>query len=193
MTLAEFLDWEARQERRWEFDGFAPVAMVGVTREHAEIQGGLTEALRSRLRGAVCRFYGPELKIRTATSIRYPDGFVTCTPGFRGQTVVEDPVVIFEILSPGTEATDRGEKAREYRAMPTVRRYVMLRQDRIAAEVHARDGDTDRWLSLLLFETDRLALPEIGVELPLAELYEGVDLPPLDRRDDEGNPIVAPA
>ena len=108
--------------------------------------------------------------------MRYPGGFVACTPGQRGQTVVEDPVVIFEILSPGTERVDRTEKAREYRAIPSVRRYVMLRQDRIAAEVHERDGEGDRWLSLLLFEADRLAMPEIGVTLPLAELYDGIDL-----------------
>lgn len=54
----------------------------------------------------------------------------------------------------------------------------MLRQDRFAAEVHARDGESDRWLSLLLFDADALALPEVGIEFPLADLYEGVDLPP---------------
>jgi hypothetical protein len=74
-----------------------------------------------------------------------------------------------------------------------VRRYVLLRQDRIAAEVHERDGDTDRWLSLLLFEADALSMPEIGVELPLAELHEGVALPPPDLMDDEGNPTPRPA
>ena len=193
MTLEAFLEWEERQERKWEFDGFAPVAMVGVTREHADIQANLTAALVSRLRGRPCRFLGNGMKVRVADSIRYPDGVVSCTPGPRGQTVVEDPVVVFEILSLGTERVDRGEKAREYRATPSVRRYVMLRGDRIAAEVHERDGDSDRWLSLLLFETDTLAMPEIGVEFPLAELYEGVDLPPPDLRDDEGNPIAAPA
>ena len=152
-----------------------------MTREHADIQTNLTSAMASRLRGTPRRFYGPELKVQVAGSIRYPDGFVVRTPGPRGQTVVEDPVVVFEILSPGTERADRTERAREYRATPSVRRYVMLRQDRVAAEVHLRDGDTDRWLSLLLFEDDLLAMPEIGVELPLAEFYEGVELPPLDQ------------
>ena len=176
MTLAEFLAWEERQERKWEFDGFAPVAMVGVTLEHAGIQRNLTAALATRLRGTPYRFFGPALKVQAARAIRYPDGFVLCNPGHWGQTVVEDPIVIFEILSPGAERVDRTGKAREYRATPSIRRYVMLRQDRIAAEVHERDGEGDRWLSLLLFEADLLAMPEIGVTLPLAELYDGIDL-----------------
>lgn len=113
MSLEAFLAREERQEGRWEFDGFAPVAMVGVTRAHAEIQANLTVALRTRLRGSPCRFYGTDLKLRTVETIRYPDGFVTCTPGTPTQTVVDDPVVIFEILSPGTEHIDHGDKARE--------------------------------------------------------------------------------
>jgi Uma2 family endonuclease len=195
MALAEFLAWEDRQERKWEFDGAAPVAMVGVTRAHAIIQTNLTAALAARLRGTPCRFYGPELKVHVADSIRYPDGFVACTPGAMGDRVVEDPVVLFEILSDSTAETDRTVKAREYRATPSVRRYAMLEQTRIAATMHVRDdgGCGDRWLAVLLFEQDILSMPEIGVELPLAELYEGVDLPQPgdDRRDDEGDPPPA--
>ena len=191
MSLADFLAWEERQEGKWEFDGFAPVPMVGVTRAHALIQANVSAALVNRLRGGPCRFLGNEMKVQTAGAIRYPDGVVTCTLGGMADLVVEDPVILVEILSPGTERTDRVEKAREYRATPSVRRYVMLRQDRAAAEVHARDGESDRWLSLLLVEADTLALPEIGVELPLAELYEGVDLPPLEARDDESTTIPA--
>lgn len=176
LTVAEFLDWEERQERPWEFDGFAPVAMVGVTAAHAGIQRNLTVALGSRLRGRPCRFFGPEIKVLTGGSVQYPDGIVTCTPPGPRDRIVDQPVILFEILSESTAATDRTEKAREYRATPSVQRYVMLEQGRIAAEMHVRDGD--RWLSVLLFEGDTLAMPEIGVEVPLAEIYEEVEFPP---------------
>jgi Uma2 family endonuclease len=116
MTLAGFLDWEARQELRFEFDGFGPVAMVGTTLAHALIQANLTGLLVSRLRGGPCRFAGQGLKLEVAGSIRYPDGLVVCTPGAPGDTVVCDPVVVFEIISPNTERTDRLVKAREYGA-----------------------------------------------------------------------------
>ena len=84
---------------------------------------------------------------------------VTCSAGRRGQTVGEDPILAFGILGPGTERTDRGDKAREHRSAPSVRRCIMLRQDSVAAGVHARDGGDDRSLSILVFEADTLALP----------------------------------
>src|SRR4051812_4014709 len=88
MTLSEFLAWEERQELRYEFDGFAPVAMTGGTRAHETIQMNLAAALVGRLRGGPCRAYGSNLKIEVAGRIRYPDAFVTCgEPGAPGDTV----------------------------------------------------------------------------------------------------------
>ena len=176
MTLAEFLAWEERQPLRYDFDGLRPVAMTGGTRAHAIIQANLAIAIGGRLRGGPCRFYGSDLKIRTGDDrIRYPDGFVACTSGESTSTVVSDPVVIFEVLSPATAAVDRIVKAREYQATPSVQRYVMLEQDRTGATVYARAGDG--WTHEILIAESMLALPEIGVGLPLAELYEGLAFP----------------
>jgi Uma2 family endonuclease len=176
MTLAEFLAWEERQPQRHEFDGLRPVAMTGGTLAHATVQANLAIAIGGRLRGGPCRFYGSDLKIRTGDDhIRYPDGFVACTTGDSTSTVVSDPVVIFEVLSSATAAVDRIVKAREYQATPSVQRYVMLEQDRIGATVYARAGDG--WTHEILIAESMLALPEIGVALPLAELYEGLVLP----------------
>jgi len=173
MALAEFLEWEERQPVRYEFDGAGPVAMTGGTRAHARIQRNLAFALTGRLRGKPCEFLGSDLKIKTSEDhIRYPDGFVTCTPGDNASTMVSDPVVIFEVLSPSTAASDRIVKAREYQAMPSVQRYVMFEQDRPGATVYARSGDT--WILEILIVDSVLALPEIGVSLPLAEIYEGI-------------------
>ncbi len=181
MTVAEFLDWEERQERPWEFDGLSPIAMVGVTRAHAIIQRNLTVALGTRLRRTPYEFFGPEFKVEVAGSIRYPDGLVSCRPGAMTDRLAADPVVLFEILSESTADTDRMEKAREYQATPSVQRYVMLEQRRIGATMHVRDGD--RWLAVLLFEADMLPMPEIGLEVPLAEFYDGVDFPARVRDD----------
>jgi len=104
--------------------------------------------------------------------VRYPDGMVLCSPVDRTATVVYDPVVVFEVLSPSTARDDRIVKAREYQATPSVQRYVMLEQDGVSATVYARSGET--WTHEILIADSILALPEIGVELPLAELYEGV-------------------
>lgn len=193
MTLDEFLVWEEGQERRWQFDGFQPVAVgetgvspeVGGTAAHSAIQRNLAISVGARLRGGPCRFYGSDLKIEVDGSVRYPDGMVVCTPVPPRATVVRDPVVLFEVLSEGTQAIDRSEKNREYRATASVRRYVMLEQDRVMATVFHREDDD--WVGHVHYEGDVLVLPEIGVEVPLAELYADVDLaaPPGDdgRRD----------
>ena len=175
MTLADFLAWEERQELRYEFDGFAPVAMTGGTRAHETISVNLLAALVGRLRGGPCRAYGSNLKIEVAGRIRYPDAFVTCgEPGAPGDTVERSPVVVFEVLSAGTQTVDRTDKAREYRETPSIQRYVMLEQVRVAATVYAREGSA--WTVSLAFRGDVLPMPEIGVELPLDELYAGLDL-----------------
>jgi Uma2 family endonuclease len=172
MSLEAFLAWEERQELRYEFDGFEPVAMTGGTSEHSAIQRNLITALTVRLRGKPCQPHGSELKIAVAGSIRYPDAFVVCSPVPRGTTVISDPVVIFEVLSPSTSTTDRIVKNQEYRDTPSIQRYIMLEQDRQAATVFARAGDD--WVGHVVSGEVVLVMPEIGVELPLAELYEGV-------------------
>lgn len=173
MTLAEFLAWEERQELKHEFDGFGPVAMSGGTLAHAAIQRNLAYALTGRLLGKPCQFFGADLKIRTAEDhIRYPDGMITCSPGANAATIAPDPVVIFEVLSPSTAATDRIVKAREYQAMPSVQRYVMLEQDRVGVTVYTRAvGD---WRHEILADGSVLSLPEVEVELPVSEIYTGL-------------------
>ena len=178
MSVEQFLKWEERQELRYEFDGFQPVAMTGGTSEHSAIQRNLLIALGTRLRGKPCQVHGSELKIAAAESIRYPDAFVVCTPIPRGAAVVSDPVVVFEVLSPSTATTDRIVKNQEYRDTPSVQRYVMLEQDQQAATVFTRAGDD--WVGHVISGDVLLAMPEIGIEVPLAELYEGVELAPIE-------------
>ncbi|MBE7209425.1 MAG: Uma2 family endonuclease [Gluconacetobacter diazotrophicus] len=173
MSLAAFLDWEERQERRHEFDGFRPVAMTGGTFAHATIQSNLAISVGGRLRGTSCRFLGSDIKVVTAATSRYPDGLVTCTGAANDSTVVPEPVIIFEVLSRSTASIDHIAKNREYSSIPSVRRYVMIEQERIGATVFARGPEG--WKGEVLGEDAVLALPEIGVELALAELYEGLD------------------
>ena len=177
MTLAEFLEWEERQPLRYEFDGVGPVAMTGGTAGHAQIQRNLAFALTARLRGKPCQFLGSDLKFQVAEGhVRYPDGMVVCSPVDRTANVVYDPVVVFEVLSPSTAGIDRIAKAREYQSTPSVQRYVMLEQDAVGATVYAHSGDA--WTHEILVANSILALPEIGVSLPLAELYEGIVFEP---------------
>jgi len=178
MTPAEFLAWEGKQELKWEFDGFQPVAMTGGTVAHSIIQGNLITILNNQLRGQRCRAYGPDLKIETGSKYRYPDALVSCTPIAPDATVAEEPVVIFEVLSESTAQSDRTTKLMEYRSLSSVRRYIMFEQDQAIATVVIR-VDTG-WNLEMLDVNGILSMPEIGVEIPMAELYEGLELTPLD-------------
>jgi Uma2 family endonuclease len=175
MNLRQFLAWEERQPLRFEFDGFQPVAITGWTAAHSAIQRNILHALRGRLRGNPGRPHGSDLKIEVAGRIRYPDAFVVCTPVLPRQTVVTDPVIVFEVLSDGTATTDLVEKNAEYRATPSIQRFVILEQTHAAGIVFARKGED--WISEIVAGDDAvLPLPEIGVEFPLAEIYADVEL-----------------
>ena len=173
ITLAEFLAWEKRQELRYEFDGFAPVAMTGGTAAHDLITFNLRKVLDARLTGKPCRPWGPNMKIIVDGRIRYPDAFVVCQPVPPTATIAENPVVVFEVVSEGSSSTDLIDKNREYRATPSIQRYAILQQDRVAAVVFARRGPD--WLSEIAAGAGAvLRLPEIGIDLPLAEVYANV-------------------
>jgi len=181
MTLEQFLQWEEEQELRYEFDGVRPVAMTGGTLRHNRINRNLIMALDQRLKGKPCQAFGPDVKIVVAGKVRYPDSLVTCTPNVETGSIVNDPVVVFEIISESGGRTDRIEKLQEYQATPSIQRYVILEQNSIGATVFARQDD--RWIGFALIEGDTLQMPEIGIEVPMAEFYAGVELPPLPKSD----------
>ena len=174
ITLDEFVAWEERQELRYEYDGFVARAMTGGTLAHASIQANLIRVLGNALRGSPCRAYGSELKVRTDTSVRYPDALVTCSRGDPRSTFAPDPVVLFEIVSRSSAGIDLGVKNVEYQTLPSVKRYVVLRQSFAAADVFQRDDDGE-WVNEFVSAEGVLAMPEIGVVIPLAEIYEGVE------------------
>jgi Uma2 family endonuclease len=170
-TLAEFLAWEGHQSVRYEWDGVQPVAMVGGSFAHTELASRLYDVLRPALRGGPCTVVRADLKVLTAqrSRARYPDLVVTCVPIRPGDAEVPEPLLIVEVLSETTAATDRGAKRAEYAALPSLRRYVMLAQEEPLALVCDRaEGFKERAVR------DRLDLPELGLSVPLAPLCEGL-------------------
>ena len=180
MTVEAFLAWERGQELRHEFDGARIVAMNGGSLRHSVIATNLVEALGRRLIRP-CRAFRGDVKILVAGSVRYPDAVATCSRLDDRSDIVLNPVVVFEVLSPSTAVVDRLVKNAEYRSTPSIQRYAMLEQGRMGATVFARDGDN--WLSLLLIGDAMLSMPEIGVEIPLFEIYRDVDFPASEADD----------
>ena len=120
---------------------------------------------------------GPDAGVATiGDAVRYPDALVTCTKGAESDQVVPGVVVVFEVLSPTSGRTDRIEKLREYQAVQSILRYVILEHTSVGLTVHARLKGEDPWIATALTNGDVLRMPEIGIEIPIAEFYEGTDL-----------------
>jgi len=177
MTRDQFFDWAEAQGARHEFDGFQPVAMTGGNLNHNQIALNIHAALRTRLKGGPCRPFGMDAGVATIGDIvRYPDGVVTCVTSSGTDRLVPDPVIVFEVISPTSGHMDRIVKLAEYAAVASIRRYVIAESASMGLTVHERQAAGQRWTVAPAASGDRLLLPEIGLEIPVDELYDGVDL-----------------
>lgn len=186
MPLAEFLEWEAAQEVRHERVGGHIWAMVGGTLDHNTIALNLVSALRQRLAGTNCRVFAADVRVVSpGEDVMYPDVVVACGERRGTDKEIRDPVVVAEVLSDSTAARDHGTKRWAYGTIPGLRHYVLIAQDRIGAEVASAEGDT--WRSVhLLDPAASLRLDALGLEIPLAEVFAGVDLAGPEPAADEG-------
>jgi len=126
--------------------------------------------------GAQCSSFGPDLGVRTiGSAIRYPDALVTCSKFPESERLAPDVHVVFEVLSADSGRRDRIEKVREYAAVPSIRHYIIVESAGVGLLVLHRQNGDDAWMALTLTGEDVLSLPEIGVEVPVAEFYEEVD------------------
>lgn len=178
MTEAEFLAWVEPLERRYEFDGTGPVAMVGSTEAHGVIQANLLRVIGNALVGTSCRALGSDNFTRVSGSLRLPDVVVICRGVQSRSRVIADPVAVFEILSESTAHIDRFAKAREYWDTPSIQHYVMVEQDQMGAVVLSRGAET--WSRVAVDGKGIIDLPGIGVSLSLADVYDGLTFPEPD-------------
>ena len=157
------------------------IAMSGASRAHNLITGNISGELRTLLRGSGCETYANEMRVSTplTTSYFYPDVVVVCEePRFEDDVfdTLLNPIILVEVLSPSTEAYDRGEKFAHYRQLTSLQEYVLVAQDRIRVE-HFRRQEK-QWIFTDFQEREEiLPLTSIQCELPLQEIYERVTFP----------------
>jgi Uma2 family endonuclease len=160
-------------------------AMAGGTARHSLITSNIAGEVRQRLKGKPCRAYESNLRMAVlATGLRtYPDVAVYCGPlifdkaDAAGETAV-NPTVLFEVLSKSTEAYDRGLKSENYRRVESLQAYVLVSQDAPHVEIYERQAGGS-WLLREVNTVDAvLSIPALEIDLPLAEVYDGVPFPP---------------
>jgi Uma2 family endonuclease len=175
MTPAEYLARERQAQTKSEYIGGFVVAMTGASRKHNYVAGDIFGELRDQLRGSPCDVFTGDMRVKVAEAgdYTYPDVIVAC-----GDLEFEDseldtlltPTVIIEVLSPSTEAYDRGAKFINYRQLPTLQEYVLVAQDRPSVEHYARHGN--QWVLTTITDLEAtVPLPTIGCELSMREIY----------------------
>jgi Uma2 family endonuclease len=178
LTQEQFFSWAEAQDIRYEFDGFQPVAMTGGNAGHSAIGRNLQTALHTRLRGSRRSSLGPDAGVETVNNaVRYPDALVTCSKFDLTDRTIPGVVVVFEVLSPSSGRVDRIVKVREYAAVPSIRRYVILESTGVGVTVMERAEPAEAWRTTVLTGDDVLRMPEIGIEIPVAEFYEDIPFP----------------
>lgn len=173
VTYADYLAHESRSETKHEFYGGALFAMAGGTVGHADVQTGLGAALVALLRGRPCRPRGPDARVHFPAfgEAAYPDAQVVC-----GRTETDpidpdaaiNPALIAEVLSPSTEAWDRGGKFQRYESLPSVRQILLLSVDVERVESFTRNAD-DSWTRRVF--TSGAVPMEIGGTISTDDIY----------------------
>ncbi|HUE74748.1 MAG TPA: Uma2 family endonuclease [Pirellulaceae bacterium] len=188
-SVAEYLSREAVSIVRHEYYGGEIFAMAGNTPQHNKIQGNLYYRLRQALEGSPCDPFGSDQRIRieAVNLFTYSDVVVICGEfelAADDPMSVTNPRVIFEILSPSTEAYDRGEEFEFYQHLASLQEYILVSQDRAHVDRFVRQPDGDWRLRPFTGLEDTLEIESLKCRIPLALVYENVKFaPPLGVQD----------
>lgn len=180
MTDEEYLALERQAETKSELRDGVMVAMSGASYPHNRLVGNLVGLLWQQLKGRPCSVCPSDMRVHVpATGLyTYPDALVVCgEPELRDghMDTLLNPVLLIEVLSPSTEAWDRGRKLEQYRTIPSLAEILLVSQKEPRIEQHVRAGAG--WTSSVVTGLEsRLALPSLGLELALAEVYDKVPL-----------------
>ncbi|MBK1646162.1 hypothetical protein CKO25_16220 [Thiocapsa imhoffii] len=176
----EYLSVERKSiDAKHEYVAGQVFAMVGGSYEHNLITAHLTRRLGNELDGGPCTVLTSDMRIRieTADVCAYPDVSVLCgEPAFHDEwrDVLTNPILIAEVLSPSTEAYDRGNKFAHYRHLPSLHTYLLIAQDQVSVDVFTRQPD-DRWLLTAYSDLDAvIELEQPRCRLFVHDLYDGV-------------------
>jgi Uma2 family endonuclease len=189
MTPQEYLAWEENQPLRYEYFRGEVVAMTGGTIPHNQVAVNLAALLKSHLRGKGCKVLTSDAKVAISEQgpFHYADVSVTCDPRDRtARKYIRYPRLIVEVLSPSTEAIDRGEKFRQYRRIATLQEYVLIDPDTPNLECY-RLNERSNWELVYSLAgaidgataigaiAGEVYLASVDLTVSLALLYEDID------------------
>jgi Uma2 family endonuclease len=177
VTPEDYLAFERASEEKHEYFAGEIFAMTGASKNHNRILTSTVAALYAQLRQRPCDVFSSDMRVKVPETglYTYPDITVVCgEPQFEDSEVdtLLNPMVIIEILSPSTEAYDRGKKFQHYRTIPSFQDYVLISQDNIRVE-HYRRQENDKWEMADAHTLDAaITLPSVDCTICLSDIYE---------------------
>jgi Uma2 family endonuclease len=175
-TPEEYFDWEAGQQIRHEYINGEVYAMTGGTLNHSEIALNFSLVLKSHLKSRGCRVLNSDARvnIHNSNDYVYPDISVSCDARDKTATkFLSYPCLIVEVLSPTTEAYDRGDKFAMYRLSPSLQDYVLVSANKILIDIYHKN-DRGRWEILSYTAGNLVELECINLTFPIEDIFEGI-------------------
>jgi len=177
-TEGEYLALEEAADERHEYVRGRINLMSGGTDNHGIVSVNITAELRAALRSRGCAVMPSDVKVRAADEMYYPDASVVCGTRHyygRNRTVITNPLLIAEVLSPSTEGKDRGEKFRNYLTLESLSVYLLASQNEPRVEQFSRSEGGDWQYTVAEGLDSVLVIPALSIELKLVDVYDQVD------------------
>ena len=181
LSPAEYLAFDRQAETKHQYVAGEVFAMTGASWRHNRIVANLVAELVVQLRDGPCHVLPSDLRVAVAAEgpFFYPDVVALCAePRFLDgeRDTLLNPELVVEVLTPSTEAFDRGLKFAHYRAVPTLREVLFVAQDARRGEQLSR-RDEGHWLLTDHARPDAaIDLVSLGCRVELGRVYEKVDL-----------------
>ena len=176
-SAADYLAWESEQIEKHEFFRGETFAMSGASRRHVTISGNVFASLDRSLEGSPCRVYMADMKLQLLqdNAYFYPDVFVTCDPAdHRADQFMSAPTLVVEVLSPSTEAFDRGDKFAAYRRIPSLREFILIDPETQRIEIYRR-ASQDTWELQDMTPGEPLVLHSLETEIGWDRIFRNLD------------------
>lgn len=181
-TPEEYFAWEEQQLERHEYIDGEVYAMTGGTINHSDIAGNFLSLLKTHLRGSGCKTLNSDARINIfdSTDYVYPDVSVTCDNRDKSTTqYITYPCLIVEVLSPTTEAYDRGDKFEMYARNPELQEYVLVNASKIAIDLY-RKSDRGEWVITNYRSLSTIELQSVNLTFAIETVYDGIVFEPLN-------------
>jgi Uma2 family endonuclease len=179
MTPEQFLEWEDKQEIRYEYVDGEIFPVEAATMNHGRITANIIGETHQYLKGKSCQIVSESLVIsaKSMKSYFHPDATIFCEDPEKVNIAGEaykNPTVIIEVLSPSTHSYDMGKKMFFYMQIDSLKEYIIIDSRKVEVQIARRQPDNSWKFEMLNASNEVLLIESIGMSIKLAEIYNGI-------------------